>query len=56
VFLREELFRVLVVVPITSFLPLVRGLLFLPFGGGSGTLLQSQQGVLISVHCGEQAS
>jgi hypothetical protein len=38
--------RVLVVVPITSFLSSVRGLEFLLFDGGTGALLQLQWGAL----------
>jgi hypothetical protein len=51
VFFREEYavcvtpYRVLVV-PINSFLPSLRGLEFLLFDGGAGVLLQSQWGVL----------
>jgi hypothetical protein len=39
-------YRVLVVVQFISFLPLVRGLEFVLFDGNTGTLLQSQWGVL----------
>jgi hypothetical protein len=52
VFLRERYAgyvtpcSVLVVVPITSFLPSVRGLEFPFFDGGTGALLQSQWGSL----------
>jgi hypothetical protein len=42
--------RVLLVVPIASFLSSVRRLEFLPFGGGTGALLQSQWECWISVH------
>jgi hypothetical protein len=62
VFLREgcagyvTLCRVLVVVPITSFLPVVRRLEFPLFIGGSGALLQSQWEHWVSVHCEGQAS
>jgi hypothetical protein len=38
--------RVLVVVPITSFLPSVKGLELLLFNGGTMALLQSQWGAL----------
>jgi hypothetical protein len=44
--------RVLIVVPIVSFLPSVRGLKFLLFNEGAGALLQLQRECWVSVHCG----
>lgn len=42
---------VLVIVPITSFLPSVRGLEFLLFDGCAGALLQLLWQCCVSVHC-----
>jgi hypothetical protein len=48
--------RILVVVPITSFLPSVRRLEFLFFGGLQGLSCSHSRKCWVSVHCGGQAS